>query len=402
MRQGLAVIALLVALGLTAHAQSAAQKRQLELERLLQDVTEWTDAVIRHEPGTLDAHAESIGMWSWQRLKPVLDYLRGRADASLRLRAATLYLDVALRVELEQRPRYPTEGRVLQAQDGRALGSGDMDPHIWWGRQVLVLQAKGSRKPFEGPNRDHAIAWYRTTSAMLARNFSLSNLEPHIRAALDEIPDDAGILFDAGCLAETFAAPSIQAVVPRKKRSSFAFPLQISGVERTRDENLLEAERYFRRALERDATMTEARVRLGRVLAVRGRTAEAARELELAAAMSGPPVVHYFAELFRGDTLERLGSARAAAEAFDRAAALFPSAQSPRLALSALRMERGEEAAARAAIERVWNRPAAGAAGQSEDPWWDYWRCTGRDAMTSYEALARRIAALLPGSGQPW
>ena len=390
MRQGLTAVAVFITLGVYVPAQSPAAKKQLHEESL------WTAAVQGHRPGSLDLHAEAIGRWPWSRLKPVLIRLAGRADAPLLLRAATLYVDVALLVPLAERPRYPTGGHQLNVEDGRSIGSGDLDSHIWWARQILLLQA-WEDPDVDANHRALAIAWLRAVTAMLSANMSLANAEPNIFDAVREFPTDAGTLFDAGCLAETFASPMIQAVIGKRTRSQLTQFLSLSGVERTRDENLLEAGRYFRRVLEHDPSMMEARVRLARVLMQQHRNGDAARELELALTMHGAPAVHYFAEMFRGQALEADGTPETAAKAYERAASLFPTAQSPPLALSALRVDRGDIAAARAAIRPLWNRPA-GMANETTDPWLEYGRCAGRDAIATYSELGRRIQALPRGS----
>ena len=354
------------------------------------DVQVWLEAVRNHDPGTLDAHAETVGMWRWERLSPVLRALRDRLSVVLGLRAAMLYLDVAVHVDLAHRPQYPTDGGAIQIQDGRVLGVAGQDSQIWWARRILLL---GGRPPRDSRAAD-LIAWYRGTTAMLAADISLSDLEPHAYDALQAYPDAPGILFDVGCVAETFASARMQAAMPATPRSrAGGNRLRRSGIERTWEENLAEAERHFRRAVEQDPTFMEARVRLGRVLTLRRRFPEARRELEAAAAMTGPSDVHYLAELFRGHVLEVLRELEAAEAAYDRAAARSPSAQSAALALSAVRLERGSATGARDALGSLWTQ-RAGVLSRADDPWWHYRRCAGRSAKAIYSALADLVRGL--------
>ena len=88
-----------------------------------------------------------------------------------------------------------------------------------------------------------------------------------------------------------------------------------------------QAEQRFRRALEREPAFTEARIRLGRVLHLRGRHEEAARELQRAAAalsvepLDGGrrrPARRYYAEMFLGAASEALGTTRRGAHRHTR------------------------------------------------------------------------------------
>ena len=75
---------------------------------------------------------------------------------------------------------------------------------------------------------------------------------------------------------------------------------------------------------------------------------------------------------------KRLAVSRAAREAYVRAAAFYPRAQSPRLALSALATRMGDRKEALAAIEPLFRLPEAAA--ERDDPWWIYLDSAGRNA----------------------
>ena len=88
-----------------------------------------------------------------------------------------------------------------------------------------------------------------------------------------------------------------------------------------------------------------------------------------------------------------------ATKAFESAAALFPAAQSPQLALSRLAAESGDEAGTRTLVDRLL---AAGA--HDEDPWWIYHRANGRDAagfLQSFSERVRGVALTGPAGRQP-
>jgi hypothetical protein len=87
-----------------------------------------------------------------------------------------------------------------------------------------------------------AGAWYRAVSAMLARVHNHADAVVHLRRARELFPLDADILFDSGCLYETFAAPPIQAVVQSTAltRGSF-YDFSVAAGQRRRSRSLLPA-----------------------------------------------------------------------------------------------------------------------------------------------------------------
>src|SRR2546423_3092250 len=123
---------------------------------------------------------------------------------------------------------------------------------------------------------------------------------------------------------------------------------------------LREAESLFRRAVAHAPAMAEAHLRLGRVIGVQGRAADALAELQQALTLLDDEELWYDGELFVGAMEEALGRYDAAAAAYERAAIRYPGAQSPLFALSQLARRRGDRAAALAAIERVFELPPPG------------------------------------------
>jgi len=73
---------------------------------------------------------------------------------------------------------------------------------------------------------------------------------------------------------------------------------------------------------------------------------------------------------------------------YERASTLYPRAQSPRLALSALAQRTGNRAEALRAIEPVLGR---GEVDLGDDPWWIYYRAQGRATDVLLAELRRRI-----------
>ena len=79
----------------------------------------------------------------------------------------------------------------------------------------------------------------------------------------------------------------------------------------------------------------------------------------------------YLAHLFLSRAYEALGEYEAARTSLEQAAALYPNAQTPRLALSNIARRMGSRAAAQRELQILAKLPDAER--QREDPWWDYY-----------------------------
>jgi hypothetical protein len=97
------------------------------------------------------------------------------------------------------------------------------------------------------------------------------------------------------------------------------------------------------------------------------------------------PRLRYFGALFLGSEEAALGRADAAREALERAASLFPTAQSPLLALADVARREGNRTATLAILGRLQRLPADAA--DREDPWTDYHRSFAGDAATQLDAV---------------
>ena len=81
-----------------------------------------------------------------------------------------------------------------------------------------------------------------------------------------------------------------------------------------------------------------------------------------------------------------LGNREAARAAYDRAAQLFPQAQSPLLALSEIARRSGDRNGAMRAIDRLFTLSGADR-DEHDDPWWWYYTEQARDAEDLLEAM---------------
>jgi tetratricopeptide (TPR) repeat protein len=361
-------------------------------QRATGDVEEWLQLLREHDVGALDGAARQISGWKWARLHPVLQELRQRAHPTVVLRSAAMLSDISFEIPSEQRILPNVAGETFLANDGRVLGPGSRDGHLAAARWLLdALPRTGS---LDAPRvRAHVVAWYRTVSAVLASTRNLADLEPHVMRALERFPDDAGILFDAGCFYEAFASPFTQIPLAEDTaRAAAQAPAGVTVVEsRSAARMIVEAERHFRRAVAADPSFVEASVRLGRVLTMRGRTQEAVSVLRRVAGHEAHDVVQYYGWMFYGVALGQAGLADEGLRAFGAAAALYPVAQSPQLGISELAAESGDPVRSRAALERVF---AFAEDSRRDDPWWIYFTGSGRDNDAARRAFDDRIRAL--------
>lgn len=127
-----------------------------------------------------------------------------------------------------------------------------------------------------------ATRWYHVASAVLAGRLELADQPWHLKDARVLFPDDAVLLLDQGCLEETLASPMIQQATAQYLVVN---PGAVQGQRRERfpsaDENRSRAEALYQESIAAGST-GEARVRLGWVLAQRGRIADAVPHLEAA------------------------------------------------------------------------------------------------------------------------
>jgi tetratricopeptide (TPR) repeat protein len=343
----------------------------------------WSSAVTTHEPGGADEWAVSVGGWTREQLVTALNDVRRRrvSDSVLRL-GAVLHFDIAFHGSPRARGplfrAYPSrEPRVtgaILAVDGRDEGHGTIDTHLEFARALLEeLTSDPGAQEF-------ARLWYDAAAARLVGQRNLAELLLHLREARRMFPSDPEILFASGCLNETFAAPRTQAIA-RAERAGTIVPI-IGSKER----NLADAERFYRRVLALQAGFAEARLRLGRVLGLQGKHEEAVGELERAVEDAEDSTESYYALLFLGREEEMLGRLDSAQRRFERAATLFPSAQAPQISLSRLARERGDDRAAQESLIGVLTRSASD---DGDDPWWTYDTSLARHAERKVARMYR-------------
>jgi tetratricopeptide (TPR) repeat protein len=268
----------------------------------------------------------------------------------------------------------------MQIADGLGVDLALVATHWELARMLLDdVRPAGATRP--APGRDEMVRlWYRATAAWMQWRENHDTV--HLERARAIFPADADILFLSGCQRETYAAPPIQtALHSTALPTGFNFDLGSSKAE------LHQAEAFFRRALAANPSMPEGHLRFGHVLLLLEHFADATAELRLALGSTDDGLLRYYGQMFLGASEDAAGHVDAARVAFTEAAALYPMAQSPGLALSALARSRGDRDGALRELKRVFDLPAG--VPERDDPWWTYYVAQARNADDLLEQMRR-------------
>jgi tetratricopeptide (TPR) repeat protein len=402
--------------GALSIAAAAAPKLNADDDAVLE---RWTRAVIAHAPGRVDESLSIAAALTYddrqrldEALHPFFDaMIRGRIDTSsaddvraaklgadaarkpganaFLERAAMLHADAVIFAARLPSPRADPrdvngDPPLVSSSDGEYDGTMRPSWHWQFARDLLDrITPRPATDPFVG-------RWYHAMIAYLFGGTRYGEASPLLRRATEMLPNDARILFDRACLSETLGAPHIQAVLNDPRVVAGTMPDTPRGVTRAavaaggeRQANG-EAESLFRRALAADGSLVDARVRLGRLLLLRGRDAEAATMLAQAVADSRDPAVTYLSHLLAARADERLGNLDEATDHADAALALFPGAQSALVAKSHVALQRADAAGALDPINRLAQRDSRV---PPRDPWSEYYLGAGRDSSALLSAL---------------
>jgi Flp pilus assembly protein TadD len=208
----------------------------------------------------------------------------------------------------------------------------------------------------------------------------------HFLRAIELFPDDPELLMFAAGIHESFAGARTQSAIRKAN-----IPRDVDLGVRTESQELRLSEQLHKRALEANPLLLEARIRLGRVLGLRGRHEEAAAQLRQGVSAT-EPILQYYAHMFLAAELEALGNGEEARRSYQRAAALFPTAQSPLLGLSRVSSQLGDRDGAREAIGRVLKLPVDDE--KRGDPWWVYEIAFARDVTDRLAQLHKAMLSL--------
>ena len=367
----------------------------------LEKLTEWRTAAVQHISGEPDAAAVRIGGWDPKDIETVIAYVttiasqdaksarRRLAKAPVRLAfdvtdqevregnvnqilklGTLLHTDIAL-FELETGIRQHVREGIGVFADGRIFVK-KKDLHWDFARRLI--------EPMRPIPSDERIMrqWFIATTAYMQNRRDLGYAGQNLKSALERFPSDERILFYAGVQHETWASPVNQNVLlPAGGRISFG----------SKESELKLARKFFQRAIEAKADFAEAHLRLGRVMGLLGDHPESVAELQRAAAAMTDPQLLYYAALYLGREFEALSRRSQAREQYERAAALYPDAQSPLLALSRLAHDIDDVEGALRELQRVFELPRKDL--WRDDPWWSYDLAHVRDASSLVDEMRK-------------
>jgi tetratricopeptide (TPR) repeat protein len=359
-----------------------AARRDVTQARLLRpgQMIRYTDAQLHRlkvlacaAAGTLDS-VDCMRLNADREIDGSLRPLAARATAARRegdgnyvlRRGALLHTDVAMATAGSLRPiesnASGSEPSVrIHMVDGETASIGIGEIHWAIGRDLIDAVAP----------RPDAMGrlWYAATGAWMQRE---QQYDPdHLRRARELFADDGFILFLSGTHAEAFASPAIQSAL-----KTAVLPTGLVLRMGNESSELKTAENMLQRAVQLDPSFPEAHLHFGHVLLARGKPQAAIAELT--AVETPDPLLRYYTDMFLGAAEEALSHPDAARAAYERAAARFPRAQSPLLALSALYARRSDRGGAAKAIGPVFDLPPD--AEYRDDPWWRYTTVQGRNA----------------------
>jgi tetratricopeptide (TPR) repeat protein len=246
----------------------------------------------------------------------------------------------------------------------------------------------GDVSPCKGPRRFLAVMLHTEAAVRLdAVDDALSLF--HLQLALRLLPHveqepavtmqwyHFGVMFllsrgdvrSSGQLADAAAARYLEQAVPHYLRgvvkevsAMFDFDdLRSQSAERRLDL----AVRDYERALRIDGSLVDARLRWGRIRALRGR-GEGDAALASVAATAPLPSTRYLALLFLGASADQRGELDPALRHYEAAQALQPTGQAACVAVSNVLHRRGERASASTTAHTCLE------AASNEDAWWNY------------------------------
>jgi tetratricopeptide (TPR) repeat protein len=354
----LVALTLLGSAGVAARAQSPARA---DYERLVR----------RYREGGWLAPAEELAGWPSKAVAEILP--RWRCGSRKECRAAAV-LDLNAAALLFAAERREEAGVLLR--DGRARldepGQDDRFAFAWHLASGYLCQAYAAH--------DEAFGCY-ARALSLRRDDPMALLARATALEFSVLPDGFGGFAVAGqnvwpFLSMTMGEPPSDLL--------FLLANPSAGAPQYRRALLESLTREYRSVLQRDRSLDEARLRLGRVLAARGHRDEALVELRSGARAASDPFAASIAHL----CLARLADTPAdAIAAYREAARLSPSLHPAWLGLSDVLRRQGDREGALAALERAFR--AAGERGVSA--WTDYHLGRGRAFPTALVALQGEV-----------
>lgn len=371
-------------------------------------VAAWTRAVQTHAAGRIDEPVRTIAAWPRahvtlalgrviRRMHVLVDVRDVHAERDLAdltgtmVRGLSLHTDIAIaeREALMERPASGA-GAAIFLVDGRETRKVERSVHWAYARQIAAALAPQSG---EAPR---ILAWYRATSAGLQEWGDYDLAAVHLKEGRGLFANDPMLALYQGTLHQTLGDARLQAYTRRQRdvllaQSRPPLPQRRVGRPPTSDlrrvpnasqMELDAAEHEFRLALSIDPTLYEARIRLAHVLSALGDDRGAADTVRPALDAPLASFLEFYAAMILGRSEEHLGRYAAAGDAYARAAARFPGAQSAEIGRSRVRLAQGRTAEALTSLVGITTQGDPDA----DDPWLSYLRAHEPDSAALLKA----------------
>lgn len=271
--------------------------------------------------------------------------------------------------------RGPDVAEAIHAEDGEAEGKELLNWHWKFARHLIDQRDPAASDRF-------AASWYHAVALYQLDRQHLAEMAPHVEQGFLLFPGDARIRFDRACLSDSFSSSRVQSVLTGNLPIGFR-----PRVPNQRDAELAAAAE-FARALELDLKVAEPRVRLARLYVQQDRHADALALLGTAFKLPMGDEIAYMAHLISARANAALSRNEAAAADLRLALKLFPTSQSPLVALTQLALESGDMEGAVAAATRLRMNPARD---DRNDPWWSYFQASWLDHENLFNQLRAEV-----------
>jgi tetratricopeptide (TPR) repeat protein len=364
----------------------------------------WDEAVKAHVPGTIDDAVRSVMVMDFVRLTHQVKRF-GLADVPFLTRALVLHTDLAIaQREAVARMGGRGYGSSVVLEDGRQVGRRQQSPH--WGIALAIANTLAERRDADAKRM--ARLWFGAVNALFL--YWAESSPRVLESAFHHWPDDAVLHVYRGTHRQMLADPRVQQsmavddvprpslgrVRPREFADEPPPDVERTEIRRARQGGplgssgeLARAEEDLRRAIALDPGLFEARIRLAHVVGERGNAAEAVALTQEALRVRVPPFFESYATLILGRNLARLGRFTEAGAAFDRAVALAPDAQAPRMGRAQIALAVGRPADALAALTAILGPDRAIA--PTDEAWSVYYRVSDPAAPAQLAALRAEV-----------
>jgi hypothetical protein len=270
------------------------------------------------------------------------------------------------------------------------LLAGRRSGHSGRRHQSAALEIAGLMKEVAA-QRSFVTCWFAVMAGLAqGQNRWTDALEWAERGA-HEVPDAAELQLVLGSIRETIGQEFLRAADDGSALRLDSRGLRAPMIEVQEGRRyLLLARRAFRAALSTNASLSEARLRLGHVAYLLEDASEARARFEDVVHSDRDSPAAFLAHLFLGRLEEDAGRLDEARRAYESALALDPGSQPARLALSHVHLRSGDTAAALRDVET-----ALQAAGHRlrQDPFWLYIWAPSLRAEERLEALRHEASS---------